>query len=70
MVVKYLGVCEDKVSSLLALNKLGNEQRRTLNRVTKKLARAKKMQRITREEVFEIIREVAEALVDSKNSEG
>jgi hypothetical protein len=61
---KNLGACEDQVRSALALNELGNEQRRTLNRVLKKLSRAKQKNEITREEVFEIVRELAEALID------
>ena len=65
---KNLGACEDKVLSILALNKLGSEQRKTLNRVRKKLNRAKQCERITREEVFEIVRELAEALVESDGS--
>lgn len=60
-----LGACEDEVLSILALNKLGSEQRKTLNQVRKKLNRAKQNERITREEVFEIVRELAEALVES-----
>lgn len=62
---KYLGQCEDEVLSIIALNKLGSEQRQILNRVRKKLNKAKQDQRITREEVFEVIRELAEALVES-----
>jgi hypothetical protein len=65
---KNLGACEDEVLSILAFSKLGSEQRKTLNRVRKKLNRAKKDDRITREEVFEIIRELAEALVESNGS--
>ena len=65
MKIKNLGACEDEVLSILALNKLGNEQRKTLNRVQKKLNRAKRDDRITREEIFEIVRELAEALVES-----
>jgi hypothetical protein len=65
---KNLGACEDEVLSILALNKLGNEQRKTLNRVQKKLKRAKQNERMTREEVFEIVRELAEALVESNGS--
>ena len=65
---KNLGACEDKVLSILALNKLGSERRKTLNRVRKKLNRAKQCERITREEVFEIVRELAEALVESDGS--
>jgi hypothetical protein len=65
---KNLGACEDEVLSILALNKLGSEQRKTLNRVRKKLNRAKQDERITREEVFEIVRELAEALVESNGS--
>jgi hypothetical protein len=65
---KNLGACEDEVLSILALSKLGSEQRKTLNRVRKKLNRAKRDNRITREEIFEIIRELAEALVESKGS--
>jgi len=67
---KNLGACEDEVLSILALSKLGNEQRKTLNRVQKKLNRAKQNDRITREEVFEIVRELAEALVESNGSIG
>jgi len=62
---KNLGQCEDEVLSIIALNKLGSEQRKTLNRVRKKLNKAKQNDRITREEVFEVIRELAEALVES-----
>jgi hypothetical protein len=62
---KNLGACEDEVLSILALSKLGSEQRKTLNRVRKKLNRAKRDDRITREEIFEIIRDLAEALVES-----
>ena len=65
---KNLGACEDEILSLLALNKLGSEQRKILNRVRKKLNRAKRDDRITREEIFEIIRELAEALVESDGS--
>ena len=65
---KNLGACEDEVLSILALSKLGSEQRKTLNRVRKKLNRAKRDNRITREEIFEIIRELAEALVESNGS--
>ena len=65
---KNLGACEDEVLSILALNKLGSEQRKTLNRVRKKLNRAKRDNRITREEIFEIVRELAEALVESNGS--
>lgn len=65
---RNLGACEDELLSILALNKLGNEQRKTLNRVRKKLNRAKQKERITREEVFEIVRELAEALVESNGS--
>jgi hypothetical protein len=62
---KNLGACEDEVLSILAFNKLGSEQRKTLNRVRKKLNRAKQGERITREEIFEIVRELTEALVES-----
>ena len=65
---KNLGACEDEVLSILALSKLGSEQRKTLNRVRKKLNRAKRDDRITREEIFEIVRELAEALVESNGS--
>lgn len=65
---KNLGQCEDEVLSIIALNKLGSEQRQILNRVRKKLNRAKQDNRITREEVFEIVRELAEALVESNGS--
>lgn len=65
---KNLGACEDEVLSILALSKLGSEQRKTLNRVRKKLNRAKREDRITREEVFEVIRELAEALVESNGT--
>jgi hypothetical protein len=65
---KNLGACEDEVLSILALNNLGSEQRKTLNRVRKKLNRAKRDGRITREEIFEIVRELAEALVESNDS--
>jgi hypothetical protein len=65
---KNLGACEDEVLSILALSKLGSEQRKTLNRVLKKLNRAKRDDRITREEIFEIVRELAEALVESNGS--
>jgi hypothetical protein len=65
---KNLSACEDEVLSILALSKLGSEQRKTLNRVRKKLNRAKRDNRITREEIFEIIRELAEALVESNGS--
>lgn len=65
--VNNLGACEDEVLSILALNKLGSEQRKTLNQVLKKLKRAKRNNSITREEVFEIVREVAEALVESND---
>ncbi len=65
---KNLGACEDEVLSILALSKLGSEQRKTLNRVRKKLNRAKSNNRITREEIFEIIRELAEAHVGSNDS--
>lgn len=65
---KNLGACEDEILSILALNKLGSEQRKTLNRVRKKLNRAKRDGRITREEIFEIVRELAEALVESNDS--
>jgi hypothetical protein len=53
----------------LALNELGTEQRSTLNRVRKKLNRAKRDNRITREEIFEIVRELAEALIESRDVE-
>jgi hypothetical protein len=65
---KNLGACEDELLSILALNELGSEQRKTLNRVRKKLNRAKQNARITREEVFEIVRQLAEALVESNGS--
>jgi hypothetical protein len=68
MKIKNLSACEDEVLSILALNKLGSEQRKILNRVRKKLNRAKQDERITREEVFEIVRELAEALVESNGS--
>ena len=68
MQIKNLGACEDEVLSILALSKLGSEQRKTLNRVRKKLNRAKRDGRITREEIFEIVRELAEALVESNGS--
>ena len=68
MKIKNLGACEDEVLSILALSKLGSEQRKTLNRVRKKLNRAKSSNRITREEIFEIVRELAEALVESNGS--
>jgi hypothetical protein len=64
---KNLGQCEDEVLSIIALNKLGSEQRQILNRVRKKLNKAKQDNRITREEVFEIVRELAEALVESND---
>ena len=54
---KNLGACEDQIRSALALNKLGTEQRSVLNRVRKKFNRAKRNNRITREEIFEITRE-------------
>jgi cell division FtsZ-interacting protein ZapD len=66
--IKNLGACEDELLSILALSKLGSEQRKTLNRVRKKLNRAKQNERITREEVFEVIRELAEALIESNGS--
>jgi hypothetical protein len=66
---KNLGACEDQVRSALALNELGTEQRSTLNRVRKKLNRAKRDNRITREEIFEIVRELAEALIESRDVE-
>jgi hypothetical protein len=69
MLSKNLGACEDQVRSLLALNELGSEQRKTLNRVCKKLNRAKRTKRMTREEAFEIVREVAEALLESVDSD-
>jgi transcriptional regulator NrdR family protein len=65
MQIKNLGACEDKVSSILALNELGSGQRTKLNRVRKKLNRARRKNRITREEIYEIIREIAEALIES-----
>ncbi len=65
MQIKNLGACEDKVSSILALNELGSGQRTKLNRVRKKLNRARRTNRITREEIYEIIREIAEALIES-----
>lgn len=65
MYSKNLGACEDKVTSILALNELGSGQRTKLNRVRKKLNRARRMNRITREEIYEIIREIAEALIES-----
>ena len=66
---KKLGACEDQIRSMLALNKLGSEQRRMLNRVQKKLNRAKRKDQISREEIFEIIRELAEALIESYGEE-
>jgi hypothetical protein len=66
--IKNLGACEDELLSIVALSKLGSEQRKTLNRVRKKLNRAKQNERITREEVFEVIRELAEALIESNGS--
>jgi hypothetical protein len=65
---KNLGACEDQVRSVLALNELGIEQRNILNRIRKKLNRAKRDNRITREEIFEIIRELAEALIESSSA--
>lgn len=65
MQIKNLGACEDKVLSILALNELGSGQRTKLNRVRKKLNRARRTNRITREEIYEIIREIAEALIES-----
>jgi Spy/CpxP family protein refolding chaperone len=56
MQIKNLGACEDEISSMLALNELGSEQRNKLNRVRKKLRRARRQDRISREEVFEIVR--------------
>jgi hypothetical protein len=69
MQIKNLGACEDKILSILALNELGSEQRNKLNRVCKKLSRARRQNRISREEVFEIVREVAEALIESSEVE-
>jgi Spy/CpxP family protein refolding chaperone len=69
MQIKNLGACEDEISSMLALNELGSEQRNKLNRVRKKLRRARRQDRISREEVFEIVREVAEALLESNELE-
>jgi hypothetical protein len=69
MQIKNLGACEDKIMSILALNELGSEQRNKLNRVCKKLSRARRQNRISREEVFEIVREVAEALIESSEVE-
>ena len=65
MYSKNLGACEDKIASILALNELGSGQRTKLNRVRKKLNRARRTNRITREEIYEIIREIAEALIES-----
>jgi hypothetical protein len=65
MYSKNLGACEDKIASILALNELGSGQRTKLNRVRKKLNRARRMNRITREEIYEIVREIAEALIES-----
>ena len=64
-----LSACEDQLRSMLALNKLGAEQRSKLNRSLKKLSRAKRRNQITREEIFEVVRELAEALVDCSGSE-
>ena len=66
---KNFGACEDQIRSMLALNELGSEQRSKLNRARKKLNRAKREKRITREEIFEIVRELAEALVESCGEE-
>jgi len=66
MYSKNLGACEDKIASILALNELGSGQRTKLNRVRKKLNRARRVNRITREEIYEIVREIADALIESR----
>ena len=62
---KSLSVCNDLLESIQALNKLESEQWSKLERARKKLNRLKRIKQISREDVFEVVREVAEAVLKS-----
>ncbi len=60
-----LGFCNDLLKSLQRSNQLESETRSKLERARKKLNRLKRNGVVSNKEVFEAVREVAEALYES-----
>jgi hypothetical protein len=60
-----LGFCNDLLKSLHGSNQLESETRSKLERARKKLNRLKRNRTASNQEVFEAVREVAEALYES-----
>jgi cell division FtsZ-interacting protein ZapD len=61
---KSLSNCNDLLRSIQKLNELESEQRSNLERARRKLNRLKRNGKIDREEVFEVVREIAEAVLN------
>jgi polyhydroxyalkanoate synthesis regulator phasin len=62
---KNLGFCNDLLKSLQRSNQLESETQSKLERARKKLNRLKRNGMASSEEVFEAVREVAEALYET-----